>query len=689
MKAVSELTPTQISAVTSDGSSYLHGPAGTGKSTVLRHRLLELLRAGEQAYTVLVIVSELAHRDDFEEAVRTAGLGPYTGLKILTYNALAQEVITLFWPLIAREAGFPSAGMPPTFLSYDLAQLLMWKTLRPLMEGGMFADLRLRPQQIVSQILDTLNRAALNRLTLDEAEARQINSWSGDREHLRHLHDASSSARRYRQVCLENNLLDLSLVVKVFDTHLVGHPELRRYFNERFRHLLVDNVEEQTPAGQNFLRLLINTTDTAAIVFDSSGGYKRFLGADPDNAKQFQKLCTNVFEFEQSFTGSRPLIDLSNQVENFLTRSNNQTVQAPEAILLTITARYRRQMVSAVVEYLSELIAGGAQPGELAIVTPYLDGALRYNLTSMMKQADVPYRIMRRRSAPREEPRVRAWLTWLALAHPSWGYRPASFDVAEALDLSISGLDPARAQIVVDHLYDQNVPELTPILGLPEPLQQRVGWENLSQVEELRLWMNDHGHGRLSIDRFLYHLFSDLLAQPRYQPQPDLAGAAVCDWLVRSASHLDQSAGQMGLNDPAQAGKVFIEAIFQGLVSAGQPDMGDPPDPQGVVISTMYSFLLSGLLVRQQIWLDASANGWWDIPRQPLSNAFVLTKRWKEDQLWTMEEDFAIRNQLLSRIVQGLVRRCDQGVVLATSDLDRRGSRQDGPLWRSVQQLLK
>ena len=103
----------------------------------------------------------------------------------------------------------------------------------------------------------------------------------------------------------------------------------------------------------------------------------------------------------------------------------------------------------------------------------------------------------------------------------------------------------------------------------------------------------------------------------------------------------------------------------------------------------MYSFLLSGLLVRQQIWLDASANGWWDIPRQPLSNAFVLTKKWKEDQLWTMEEDFAIRNQLLSRIVQGLVRRCDQGVVLAISDLDRRGSRQDGPLWRSVQQLLK
>ncbi len=50
-----------------------------------------------------------------------------------------------------------------------------------------------------------------------------------------------------------------------------------------------------------------------------------------------------------------------------------------------------------------------------------------------------------------------------------------------------------------------------------------------------------------------------------------------------------------------------------------------------------------------------------------------------------MEEDFAIRNQLLSRIIRGLTNRCAGGIILANSDLDRRGLRQDGPLWRALQ----
>ena len=67
---------------------------------------------------------------------------------------------------------------------------------------------------------------------------------------------------------------------------------------------------------------------------------------------------------------------------------------------------------------------------EIAIIAPYLDGALRYTLTQALKQAGLPYRLLRRRSSPRDEPCVRALLTWLALAHPTWGIPVNPFDVA-------------------------------------------------------------------------------------------------------------------------------------------------------------------------------------------------------------------------------------------------------------------
>lgn len=681
------LTPTQHQTITADRSSFLLGPAGTGKTTALQQRLLHLLDEGAPAYTMLVLVAELAHRDQWLDTIHTSGLGPYADLKITTYNRMAQEMVQLFWPLVARPAGFERPFQPPTFLSYDLAQLLMWHTVTPMMQDGAFADLRLRPQQIVSQLLDTLNRAALNGLTLDEAIERQIRTWTGEADLLRHLDEAAQAARQFRQICLQNSLLDLSLVVQTFDTQLVQHPEFHRYFQERFRHLLIDNVEEQTPAGQNFIANLMDFAETSAIAYDAGGGYKRFLAADPLGANQFRSRCAYAFDLTESFVAPPQMTALSNVVENYLMHTQLPTTGADEMIAGVVNGRYRREMVANLIPHLQTLLDDGIPPNQIAIITPYLDGALRYTLEQALRQAGLPYFLLRRRSSPRDEPRVRAWLTWLALAHPQWQLAPTRFDVAEALALSISDLDPARAALLAEHLYDPISAMLQPADTLPDRVRERVGDAFVELVAELRDWLAAH-NGRLPIDHFLHSLFNDLLAQPRFQPTPDLAGAAVCDWLVQAATRLRQSAAAMALGDPIATGQAFINGIYQGLVTANPPDLGDPPDPNGIMISTIYGYLLAGYPVQVQVWLEAAAQGWWDIPRQPLSNAFVLAQSWSVERPWTMEEEFLVRHQLLSRLIRGLCNRCTSGIIVANSDLDRRGLRQDGPLWRALQPVL-
>jgi hypothetical protein len=141
------------------------------------------------------------------------------------------------------------------------------------------------------------------------------------------------------------------------------------------------------------------------------------------------------------------------------------------------------------------------------------------------------------------------------------------------------------------------------------------------------------------------------------------------------------------LDNPAEVGPALINAIYQGLVYATSPDMGESPGAEGITIATVYSYLLIGKPARYQFWLDVAATGWWDIPRQPLSNAFVLNPGWRSEDKWTMDEDFKVRNQLLSRIIRGLANRCADQIVLATSELDRRGLRQEGPLWRALQAI--
>jgi hypothetical protein len=686
---VLQLTDQQQDAISAGATVFIVGPAGTGKTTALHHRLLNLLRNGEQAYTILFLVAEEEARAQAFAFLHEQQAGPYADLTVTTYVRLAREMVSLFWPLVARPAGFRNPHQPPAFIGYDLAQLLLWRLLAPMLDAGAFADLRLRPQQIVSQVLDTVNRAALNQLTLEEVAARQQQTWVGDAGHLRHLREAAAAAAQFRHHCLEHSLLDLSLTVRVFDTQLVNHPEFHRYFSERFRHLLVDNVEEQTAAGQHFITTLMDATGTTAIAYDAGGGYKRFLSADPAGARQFHERSEQTLQFETPFTTTEPVQHLANLVENFLMGGpRRSTERAAEAVLAVPAGRYRREMVNRLIPVLQHLIdVDGIIPEEIAIVAPYLDGALRYMLEQALREAAIPYRLLRRRSSPRDEPRVRAWLTWLALAHPHWQVPPSPYDVAEALALSIAGLDPARAALLAENLYDAASGTLQPAGSLPEDLVARVGAARVSAVQKLQLWLA--GRQDVPLDVFLQQLWNDLLAQPPFQDTPDKAGAAISDWLVRTASRLRQDAARMGLDNPTDEGRAFLQAINEGLVTADPPELGEPPDPGGVTVATMYAYLLAGTSVAVQVWLEASGTGWWDVPRQPLSNAFVLVRSWPADRQWTMEEDFKMRNELLSRLIRGLAARCRRGVVLASSELDRRGQRQDGPLWRALQPVFE
>jgi hypothetical protein len=688
------LSERQQQAVAATGAVFLSGPAGTGKTTALHQRLLNLLGKGESAYTVLVLVAEPEHRAAFFEAVRTSGLGPYADLNVTNYSRMAQEMVALFWPLVAREAGFARPHQPPSFLSYDLAQVLMWQVVTPMLAQGAFANLRLRPQQIVSQILDTLNRAALNALLLDDAVERQSRTWAGEPERRIQLDDAAAAARDFRHICLSNSLLDLSLIVEVFDTQLVRHPEFHRYFRERYRHLIVDNLEEQTPAGQNFVTGLMgqmtgDPSPTVVVAVDQGGGYKRFLAADPHGAEAMRDRFERVIDFTESFVSPPDMALLANQVDNYLLHTHYPTDGAETRILAVIGGRYRREMIANLGPVLHRLVFDeGVAPRDIAIVVPYLDGALRHMLTGVLAEAGLPYRQLRRRTSPREEPRVRAWLTWLALAHPAWGIHPVTYDVAEGLVLSMDGLDPARAQLLADHLYRPDVPELAPAETLADNIRARAGEANVARVEELRRWLAARD-GRDTIDAFLHSLFNELLSQPHFRAEPDLAGAAVCDWLVRSAARLRRAAPAMGLVGDAAVGATFIEAVNQGLVTANPPDWGEPPDPDGITLSTIYAYLLAGEPARVQVWLETAAQGWWDIPRQPLSNAFVLAQSRSPEMPWTVEEDFTVRNELLARIIRGLTARCRDGVILANSDLDRRGLRQDGALWRALGPVMR
>ena len=705
------LTTKQLAVINLDPGRriYLTGIAGTGKTTVLEERFAALLEAGEPADSILVLVGDSAHRERFQEVADQSSQPALIDLSITTFYGFAREAVAFFWPMVAPSAGFKNLFRPPLVLTYDMAQTMMWQIIDPMLKDGYFADLRLRPQQIVSQLLDNMVRAAFNGLSVSEAIEKQRISWGTDPEHRKQLKDAESAALAFRKRCFEHSLIDTALTIEIFNRFILPSQDLFGAMVGRYRHLLVDNVEEQTPVGIGFIRQLLASVETAIVAQDEGGGYKRFLSASPELAKGLDLTADAVVRLTDNFFEADDIYQIAHRVNHFLLGSQPSGDEGliRSSILGHLNTRYRRQMLSEIGPAIKDLLQDEElQPSDVAIILPYMDGALRFKLTQSLEKAGIPFHISRRRESPREVPQVRAWLTWLLIAndwHEKRGgeirlgesqianVKPGLHDVTEALALSVEGLDLVRARMIASLLYDPQLGVFSDQSMLSEQQIDRIGEEPLEAVEQLRIWLERHGNrgpDPLQPDFFLHRLFSELLSRPPFRQTPDMGQAAVCDWLIDMASRF-RLAGDRVIEDSGEAvGLALVRGIYSGLVTSNPPAGGSGSEADveddGVFISTIQTYLLEERPVAVQVWLETSATGWWDLPRQPLSNGFVLDPRWSINQTWTLEDDARIRNEQLSRIMTGLCSRCSHGVFLATSDLDRRGARQDGPLFQAL-----
>jgi hypothetical protein len=663
--------------------AFVSGPAGAGKSSVLTARLIRLLEEGVPAYAILVLLPDRRVREVLRQELQGVHLGPYGHLSLHTYYSLAQRMVALFWPLVARPAGFAHPERPPIFLTYELAQYHLGRVIIPLLEQGYFEGLHLHPQRLLSQLLDNLNKAALNGYVLDEVILRLRSAWRGPSERVVAFQQAQECVERFRKDCLERGLLDLSLTVEVFH-QLLDTPPFWGYFSERYQHLLVDNVEESVPAAQDFIARMLPHCESAMLVYDQGGGYRTLLGADPEGAISLRLRCNERVQLD---VPSLPTEPLAAAIAVRLGQDTDHGVAPERAILDLVEERYRSEMISGAAAKLAEMVHDeGIACQEIVVLVPYLDGVLRFALAQECDRLDVPLRILRRYRRPAEEPAVRALLTLAAILYPEWDLSPHRYDVAEALGQALVGLDPIRAALLAEWAYDPTGPALHPPDALVSRSQARLEpalyegyrsfWTRWERVWPAISW---------PWERFLAHLMGQVLPEALQDPRV----AVACAELLESARRFRHVWPVLhGEEDEVDVGRHYLDMLRRGLVTA-QYLVREEKSPPAVLVAPAHSYLLTGRPVRRQFWLDVGSMDWWVPPQQPLTNPYVLSRRWPLGEPWGDAADYAIRQATLARVVQGLCHRCTEGIVLCRSELSTSGQVQDSPLLRALESILR
>jgi hypothetical protein len=90
-----------------------------------------------------------------------------------------------------------------------------------------------------------------------------------------------------------------------------------------------------------------------------------------------------------------------------------------------------------------------------------------------------------------------------------------------------------------------------------------------------------------------------------------------------------------------------------------------------------------------QFWLDVGGHGWSERLYQPLTQPYVLSRRWPPGTPWTDDEEFTSSQEALYRLTAGLIRRCRHKIYLGLSDLREGGFEMKGPFPRAMQRVLQ
>jgi hypothetical protein len=612
-----------------------------------------------------------------------------------TIGGLARRMVDLFWPIAAEAAGFANPEQPPIFLSLETSQYYMAHIVRPLLEQGYFESVTIDRNRLYSQILDNLNKAALVGFPHTQIAERLDSAYFGDPAQRRVYADAQDCANRFRAYCLQHNLIDFSLEMEVFADILWPLPQVRDYLTRTYRHLIYDNVEEDNARAHDILRAWLPDFDSALLLFDPSGGYRYFLGADLESGGALSQLCDQQIEMQESFVATETVTYLREGLVKAIDPNFEARVwsEKPDGDPLSIIqSRFYPELLDMVVSEIEALVLAGTPPAEIVVLGPYLSDALRFSVTNRLEARNIPWRSHRPSRSLRDEPASHALITCAALAHPHWNIHPPKFDIAYAFMQAIDGLDLVRAQLLADIVYRQRDITLSSFENIKPDVQERITFTFGNRYSTLRDWLLAYREGMpLPLDHFFRKLFGEVLSQAGFGYHRNFDAVRVAGNLVESVKNFRTAMEPsiVGKDRPNfDMGREYIAMLEDGVIAASYMEAWRSENKDAVLVSPAHTFLMMNRPVTYQFWLDPGSGGWYQRLSQPLTHPYVLTRGWEPGRVWTDADEVQYSGEAMARLISGLLLRCRERVYLGIAELGESGFEGRGELLRAFQKVL-
>ena len=362
-------------------SAMILAGAGSGKTRVLTTRIAWLIQTG-QVSPIGVLAVTFTNKAAKEMMVRLSAMLPINtrGMWIGTFHGLCNRLL---------RAHHKEAGLPSTFQILDTQDQL--SAIKRLLKGLKVDDEKYPPKQLQYFIAHAKERGQ---------RAKDLSVGDDFQAKMAQLYAA------YDEQCQREGVVDFAeLLLRSYELLKYSEP-IRTHYQERFRHILIDEFQDTNALQYAWLKLLsgheasrinVSGTGSSAVfaVGDDDQSIYAFRGADVENMRLYEKqFHPMMVKLEQNYRSHGHILDTANHLiaNNSERLGKNLRTDAGHGEPVRIfDAPSDHAEAAWLVDEIKALVSSGIKRTEVALL--YRSNAQSRIIEHALFSAGIPYRV--------------------------------------------------------------------------------------------------------------------------------------------------------------------------------------------------------------------------------------------------------------------------------------------------------
>ena len=286
-----------------EGPLLILAGAGSGKTTMMTHRIAYMLEKGVSPYNILAVTFTNKAAGEMKDRIESL-TGGTRGMWVMTFHAMCVRILRNHGEVLGFKNGFSI---------YDESDK---KALLKRIVKDLKIDEKIYPVSYLGSVISSCKEAEE-----DPDDYIENNSMNFKAETVAKVY------ARYMEDLQQNNAMDFDDLLWNAVKLLEASSEVLSYYQERFKYIMVDEYQDTNYLQYKLIHALAEKSHNLCVVGDDDQCIYQWRGADIRNILDFEKDFpeTKVIKLEQNYRSDANILDLANSVI-----ANNRNRKAKE-----------------------------------------------------------------------------------------------------------------------------------------------------------------------------------------------------------------------------------------------------------------------------------------------------------------------------------------------------------------------